>query len=51
MNYAAAVGAQNGKIGGNIVDHRHPCLEYANRFEMMRLNKALADHSIAFGKI
>ena len=50
MNHAVAVRTQHRKIRGNIVSDCHPLRQTANRFEMMRFNKAVADSAIALRK-
>ena len=50
MNHAVTVRAQHGKIRSNIVSHGDALLQRANRFEMMRLDKTIADSAIALWK-
>ena len=51
MNHAMTVGAQDGKVLGNVVVHGDALFERTDWLQVMRFNKALTNRAIAFAKI
>jgi hypothetical protein len=51
MNHAMAVGTQHRKVRGNVIVHGNALFERADRPEVMRFNKTLANRTIAFRDI
>ena len=47
MDHAMAVGTQHRKIRGNVIVHGDALFERADGLEVMRLNKPLANRTIA----
>lgn len=51
MDHTMAVRTQHRKISNNIIVHRDALFEHANRFEMVRFDKTLAECRRKLGKI